>query len=77
MIGGLGAYVFIVLGALQPGNRHLGWGLYWVWIVFFVSYLGRALRAPSVFGPAIVLLVVALLLRLGGQLLRNRTAQTT
>lgn len=70
VVGGLGAYVFIAVGAFRPQSPVLAWGLYWVWAVFVVGYLGRALRAPAVFGPAIALLVVVLILRLAGSLSR-------
>ncbi|MDB4997149.1 MAG: hypothetical protein JWM74_4581 [Myxococcaceae bacterium] len=38
-----------------------GLGLLYVWSIFLVSYLDRALEAPRIYGPAIVLLVIGLL----------------
>jgi hypothetical protein len=36
-------------------------GLLYVWGIFLVSYLDRALEAPRIYGPAIVLLLMGLL----------------
>lgn len=77
VVGGLGAYVFIAVGAFRPQSPVLSWGVYWIWVVFFVGYLGRALRAPAVFGPAIALLFVALLLRLAESFTRSPIGSET
>jgi DMSO/TMAO reductase YedYZ heme-binding membrane subunit len=74
VFGGI-AYVFILLMAVTSNDasvRALGgkrWGLlhtvgaYWIWTIFFVSYVPRALTSPA-YVPLALLVVAALGLRL-------------
>jgi hypothetical protein len=68
ILGGAIAYVFILLGAVRPRSRIVSLGLFWTWGVFLVSYVPRALRMPLPYGFAVVLLVVAMVVRLGAVL---------
>jgi hypothetical protein len=68
ILGGTIAYVFILLGAVRPRSRIVSLGLFWTWGVFLVSYVPRALRMPLPYSFAVVLLVVAMVVRLGAVL---------
>jgi hypothetical protein len=63
ILGGGLAYLFIILGAFRPRSRSVSLGLFWIWGVFFVSYLPRALRMPIPYGFAVGLLAVSMLVR--------------
>jgi hypothetical protein len=69
--GGL-AYAVIFLAAWRPESPWVKWGSFWVWIVFLVSYLPRAVESPIAFGPAVVVLVVAMAVRLWGTVRASR-----
>jgi hypothetical protein len=63
LAGGALAYAVIGMGALRPRSRFVVLGLFWVWIVFMVAYVPRALASPARFAPAVVLLLAGLALR--------------
>jgi hypothetical protein len=63
-LGGMLAYAVIFWGAWRPASAFVRWGAFWVWTVFLISYLPRAIEAPAAFGPAVALLAAALLVRL-------------
>ena len=69
-LGGALAYAFIFWGALRPDSRATSAGLFWIWVVFMVSYGGRAVKMPFPFGFAVALLVAAMLVRLSALLVR-------
>ena len=69
--GGLG-YAAIGVAALRPESRLAEWGMHWLWFVFFAAYVPRALQSPLLFGPAIVLLVVVLWVRISSALKHRR-----
>jgi hypothetical protein len=71
VLGGALAYAFIFWGALRPDSRSTSVGLFWVWVVFMVSYGGRAVRLPMPFAFAVALLVAAMLVRLSALLARE------
>jgi hypothetical protein len=62
---GAGFVAYLVVLVLVVWERAARWlielGLLYVWGIFLVSYLDRALEAPRIYGPAIVLLVIGLL----------------
>ncbi len=74
LIGGGLAYVFIAAMTATSFDRTTKWlgartwrrlhtaGMYWIWAIFFVSYLPRALKAPA-YMPFAALLVAAIGLR--------------
>ncbi len=71
VLGGALAYVFIFWGAFRPDARATSVGLFWIWVVFMVSYGVRAVRLPLPFGFAVALLVAAMLARLSALLARQ------
>jgi methionine sulfoxide reductase heme-binding subunit len=66
LLGGMLAYAAIFLAAWRPGGGWARWGSFWVWTVFLVSYLPRAMDAPAPFGLAVALLAAAMAVRLWG-----------
>ena len=72
LLGGMLAYAVIFLGAWRPGSAAVKWGAFWVWVVFLIAYLPRAVESPAAFGPAVALLALALAVRVGGALLPSR-----
>jgi hypothetical protein len=70
VLGGALAYLFIFWGVLRPDSRTTSVGLFWIWVVFMVSYGGRALKQPIPFGFAVALLSGAMLARLSSLLAR-------
>jgi hypothetical protein len=73
VLGGALAYGFIFWGALRPDSRATAVGLFWIWVVFMVSYGTRALRLPMPFAFPVALLVLSMLVRLSA--LRPRPAR--
>jgi hypothetical protein len=73
-LGGLLGYVSIFWCALRPRSPVVSIGLGWIWVVFMVSYWGRAVRMPVPFAFAVALLVLAMAVRVGAALVR-RTAR--
>jgi hypothetical protein len=71
VLGGALAYVFIFWGALKPDSRAASFGLFWIWVVFMVSYGTRALRLPLPFAFPVALLLAAMLARLSALLART------
>jgi hypothetical protein len=72
LLGGMLAYALIFLGAWRPESAAVRWGSLWIFTVFLISYLPRAMAAPAIFGPAVGLLGVALAVRLAGTLRQSR-----
>jgi hypothetical protein len=72
--GGL-AYAVIFLGAWRPASAWVKWGSFWVWTVFLVSYLPRAVEAPMPFGLAVAVLAAAMAVRLWGLLRASRSTR--
>ena len=75
VLGGALAYGFIFWGALRPDSRATAVGLFWVWVVFMVSYGTRALRLPMPFAFPVALLVAAMLSRLSSLVPRSSRAR--
>lgn len=79
LLGG-GAYVMIALMALTSNNAAQRWmglgrwklmhaiGGWWVLIIFTNSYVGRLMEKPTIAGPAVALIVLALGLRIAAAL---------
>jgi hypothetical protein len=65
VLGGLLAYVFIAWGAFRPHSTVVSFGLFWIWIVFLVSYGTRAMRMPWPYGLPLALLALTLAARAG------------
>jgi len=75
LAGGMLAYAVIFVSAWRPGGGWARWGSFWVWTVFLVSYLPRAIASPVPFGLAVVLLAVAMVIRVWGALSRSRPTE--
>jgi len=75
VLGGALAYGFIFWGAVRPDSRATAVGLFWIWIVFMVSYGTRALRLPMPFAFPVALLALAMLVRLSALLPRSSRAR--
>jgi methionine sulfoxide reductase heme-binding subunit len=85
LVGGGIAYVFIAAMTVTSFDRTAAWlgprrwkllhrtGMYWIWAIFAVSYVPRALTAPA-YAPAALALLGALVLRAQA---RRRPAQTS
>jgi hypothetical protein len=72
LLGGMAAYAVIFLGAWRPAAAAVKWGAFWVWLVFLIAYLPRAVESPAGFGPAVAILGLALAVRVAGALLPAR-----
>lgn len=82
LIGGGMAYVFIAAMTATSFDRTTQWlgartwrrlhtvGMYWIWAIFFVSYLPRALTTPA-YIPFAALLIAAIGLRAYAKLRRG------
>jgi hypothetical protein len=57
LAGGALAYLVIGTAAFWPERPLVDLGLWWVWIVFAIGYVPRALAEPAFYGPAVALLV--------------------
>lgn len=73
-VGGGLAYVVIFWGAWRPLSSATHWGVYWVWVVFFIAYARRALEMPWPYAIPVALLVLALAARLA-PIVRPRAAE--
>ena len=82
IVGGGLAYVFLYAITLTSFDRSAAWlgrrgwkalhttGMHYIWFIFFISYLPRALQAPA-YVPVTALLIAGAALRLG-RWARNR-----
>ena len=68
LLGGALAYAVIFLAAWRPAGAWARWGSFWVWVVFLVSYLPRAIASPLPYAPAMLALALAMAVRLRGLL---------
>lgn len=75
LTGGVLAYVVIAVGAVRPRHPFVEWGLVWVAVVFLGAYGPRAVGAPWVYGPAVVLLLAGIALRIAGPLMETAPAR--
>ena len=86
LLGG-GAYVMIALMALTSNDAAQRWmgfgrwkllhavGGWWVLVIFTNSYISRLMEKPTIAGPAVALIAVALTLRIAAALKGRMRAQ--
>lgn len=83
--GGI-AYVFIAAMTATSFDRSAAWlgprawkilhttGVYYIWLIFFISYAPRAVMVPARYTPVVVVLLGGLVLRLYGRRRRRVVA---
>jgi sulfoxide reductase heme-binding subunit YedZ len=86
LLGG-GAYVMIAMMALTSSDAAQRWlglqrwkllhavGGWWVFVIFTNSYVSRLMEKPAIAGPAVALIVAALVLRIAAALKGRMRAQ--